>query len=132
MSVAPPVPIHDWTRVPPGIWHDFHVAWIGEVRKQLNGGLLPDPFYALAEPQGGFAVEADPPDGPESPEEEDGGDRRFEGDLLSLHGGGVSRTAAGWRWPRRRRGCDSDFRPGRGRWPGGSRSGTRPATGSWP
>ena len=83
---APPVTIHDWTRVLPGIWHDFHVGWIGEIRKQLNGGLLPDPFYALAEPQGGFTVEADPP---EDGEDDDGeGDRRFEGDLLSLHGGG--------------------------------------------
>jgi hypothetical protein len=43
------MPIHDWTRVSAGIFHDFHVAWIGEIRNALNGGLLPSDYYALAE-----------------------------------------------------------------------------------
>lgn len=43
------MPIHDWTRVSAGTWHDFHVAWIAEIRKALNGGLLPADFYAQAE-----------------------------------------------------------------------------------
>ncbi|MFQ5733386.1 MAG: DUF4058 family protein [Planctomycetaceae bacterium] len=43
------MPAHDWTRVEAGIFHDFHVAWLPELRKALNGGLLPDGYYALAE-----------------------------------------------------------------------------------
>jgi hypothetical protein len=43
------MPVHDWTRVEDGIFHDFHVAWIGELRRVLNGGLLPPDCYALAE-----------------------------------------------------------------------------------
>ena len=41
--------IHDWTRVDAGIFHDFHSAWIAEIRRVLNAGLLPAPYYALAE-----------------------------------------------------------------------------------
>ena len=26
------MPIHDWTRVAPGIFHDFHNAWVMELR----------------------------------------------------------------------------------------------------
>jgi hypothetical protein len=43
------MPIHDWTRVDAGIFHDFHHAWIEELKRALNGGLLPDDYYALAE-----------------------------------------------------------------------------------
>ncbi|MFO0965848.1 MAG: DUF4058 family protein [Gemmataceae bacterium] len=43
------MPIHDWTRVDDGIFHDFHHAWIEEIKRALNGGLLPDDYYALAE-----------------------------------------------------------------------------------
>jgi hypothetical protein len=43
------MPIHDWTRVDAGVWHDFHLTWIGELKKVLNSGLLPDDYYALAE-----------------------------------------------------------------------------------
>jgi len=43
------MPIHDWTRVAAGTWHDFHLAWIAELRNALNGGLLPASFYAQAE-----------------------------------------------------------------------------------
>ena len=43
------MPIHDWTRVTAGTWHDFHVAWIAEIRNVLNGGLLPQDYYAQAE-----------------------------------------------------------------------------------
>lgn len=43
------MPIHDWTRVSVGTFHDFHVAWIAELRRALNGGLLPPGYYALAE-----------------------------------------------------------------------------------
>jgi hypothetical protein len=43
------MPIHDWTRVTAGTFHDFHGAWISELRRALNGGLLPSGYYALAE-----------------------------------------------------------------------------------
>lgn len=43
------MPLHDWTRVDDGIFHDFHLAWIAEIRRVLNGGLLPRDYYALAE-----------------------------------------------------------------------------------
>ena len=43
------MPIHDWTRVPAGIFHDFHHGWITAIRNALNAGLLPPDYYALAE-----------------------------------------------------------------------------------
>jgi hypothetical protein len=43
------VPIHDWTRVDAGIFHDFHHSWIEEIKRALNRGLLPADYYALAE-----------------------------------------------------------------------------------
>jgi Protein of unknown function (DUF4058) len=45
------MPIHDWTRVPAGIFHDFHHRWITAISDALNSGLLPDEYYALAEQQ---------------------------------------------------------------------------------
>lgn len=41
--------VHDWTRVSAGTFHDFHNAWITELRNALNGGLLPPGFYAQGE-----------------------------------------------------------------------------------
>src|SRR5262245_33877268 len=43
------MPIHDWTRVDDGIFHAFHLAWLGELQKTLNSGVLPSDYYALAE-----------------------------------------------------------------------------------
>jgi hypothetical protein len=43
------MPVHDWTRVDAGIFHSFHGAWIAELTKVLNSGMLPDPYYALGE-----------------------------------------------------------------------------------
>src|SRR4051812_9612071 len=43
------MPNHDWTKVNAGTWHDFHLAWIAEIRNALNGGLLPPSYYAQAE-----------------------------------------------------------------------------------
>lgn len=43
------MPIHDWTRVSDGTFHDFHVVWLGEIRTALNDGLLPPSYYAQAE-----------------------------------------------------------------------------------
>src|SRR4051812_5051124 len=43
------MPIHDWTRVEAGIFHDFHHSWIEELKRTLNRGVLPEDYYALAE-----------------------------------------------------------------------------------
>jgi hypothetical protein len=43
------MPIHDWSRVGAGIFHDFHLAWIAAIRNALNEGVLPPDYYALAE-----------------------------------------------------------------------------------
>jgi hypothetical protein len=43
------MPMHDWTRVEPGIFHAFHHEWISEISRTLNQGLLPDAYYALPE-----------------------------------------------------------------------------------
>lgn len=50
------MPVHDWTRVEAGIFHDFHNAWITEIRNVLNGGLLPPDYYALGEQHAGQYV----------------------------------------------------------------------------
>jgi hypothetical protein len=69
------MPIHDWTRVGAGIFHHFHLEWIGDLSRKLNDGLLPPNYYALAEqlaggpgpdvltlqtPQGDAASSSDP------------------------------------------------------------------------
>jgi hypothetical protein len=43
------MPIHDWSRVSPGTFHNFHTLWIGTITTTLNDGLLPDDYYALCE-----------------------------------------------------------------------------------
>ena len=35
------MPIHDWTRVDAGLFHDFHQDWTIELSRSLNAGLLP-------------------------------------------------------------------------------------------
>jgi hypothetical protein len=42
------MPVHDWTRVIARTWHDFHLGWIVELQRVLNGGLLPSTYYAQA------------------------------------------------------------------------------------
>jgi hypothetical protein len=43
------MPIHDWTKVTAGTLHDFDVGWIAELRRSLNGGVLPAGYYSMAE-----------------------------------------------------------------------------------
>jgi hypothetical protein len=43
------MPVHDWTKVNAGIFHDFHHAWIEQIKRALNSGILPNDYYALAE-----------------------------------------------------------------------------------
>ncbi len=50
------MPIHDWTRVDAGIFHAFHLKWIAELDKTLNGGLLPAGYYALPEQHMGSSI----------------------------------------------------------------------------
>jgi hypothetical protein len=45
------MPIHDWTRVDAGVFHDFHQAWVQEIKRALNR-LLPRDYYALSEQRG--------------------------------------------------------------------------------
>ena len=74
------MPLHDWTRVSAGIYHNFHQDWTIEICRTLNGGILPPGYYAMAdqrvsgpepdlvalrlrgpEPQGGLVVAETPP-----------------------------------------------------------------------
>lgn len=50
------MPVHDWTRVEAGIFHDFHTAWVAELRTALNEGVLPEGYYALAEQHTGQGI----------------------------------------------------------------------------
>jgi hypothetical protein len=43
------MPIHDWTRVSAGTYHDFHLGWTVALRVALNQGVLPAGFEAVAE-----------------------------------------------------------------------------------
>ncbi len=40
------MPMHDWTRVAPNDYHDFHFAWIAAIRQALNMGRLPPEYFA--------------------------------------------------------------------------------------
>jgi hypothetical protein len=64
------MPIHDWTRVPSGIFHDFHQSWSIRLKDVLNQGLLPRGFSALVEQRAGPR----------------------EGDVLSIEGGRRPKT----------------------------------------
>jgi hypothetical protein len=75
------MPIHDWTRVESGTFHNFHQDWTIEICRTLNRGILPDGYFAMAdqrvsgpepdivalrlrgpdEPRGGLAVAEMPP-----------------------------------------------------------------------
>ena len=48
------MPVHDWTRVEAGTFHDFHHSWIEELKRALNAGLLPLAYYAQAEQRAGW------------------------------------------------------------------------------
>ena len=50
------MPIHDWTRVTAGTFYAFHVAWIAELQRVLNSGVLPEGYYAQAEQVAGQVI----------------------------------------------------------------------------
>lgn len=43
------MPIHDWTRVDAGTYHDFRQDWTVEIRRTLNRGILPPGYRAMAD-----------------------------------------------------------------------------------
>ena len=47
------MPIHDWSRVPSGLFHDFHQTWSIHIKSALNSGLLPRGLSALVEQRAG-------------------------------------------------------------------------------
>lgn len=47
------MPIHDWTRVPSGLFHHFHQDWSIEIARNLNHGRLPKGISALVEQRAG-------------------------------------------------------------------------------
>jgi hypothetical protein len=67
------MPIHDWTPVSAGTFHDFHNSWITELRNALNGGLLPPGYYAQGEQWAG----------------------KINTNVLTLHAGGQPSVASG-------------------------------------
>lgn len=50
------MPIHDWTRVDAGLFHDFHQDWTIELRRSLNAGRLPPGYVALTDQQIGGPI----------------------------------------------------------------------------
>jgi hypothetical protein len=43
------MPMHDWTQVKAGTYHNFHYRWIAAIMDRLNAGMLPSGFFAMAE-----------------------------------------------------------------------------------
>jgi hypothetical protein len=50
------MPVHDWSRVDAGVFHDFHNVWIALLRIAFNSGLLPEGFYAMSEQHAGKRI----------------------------------------------------------------------------
>ncbi len=50
------MPVHDWERIHPGVFHAFHNTWLGEIQTSLNDGLLPSDHYALCDQQAGDTI----------------------------------------------------------------------------
>lgn len=48
------MPMHDWTRVPSGLFHDFHQTWCIQLKVALNAGILPPGLAALVEQRAGY------------------------------------------------------------------------------
>ncbi|HEY2415387.1 MAG TPA: hypothetical protein VGI40_24300 [Pirellulaceae bacterium] len=47
------MPLHDWTRVPSGLFHHFHQSWTIRITDALNAGRLPQGVAALVEQKSG-------------------------------------------------------------------------------
>lgn len=44
------MPVHDWSKVTAGTFHDFHLGWMVGIRSKLNCELLPEGYFAMLEP----------------------------------------------------------------------------------
>jgi Protein of unknown function (DUF4058) len=42
------MPVHDWSRIFPAAFHEFHEMWINELQIALNQGLLPPDYEATS------------------------------------------------------------------------------------
>src|SRR2546428_6530780 len=47
------MPLHDWSRIPAGLFHHFHQDWAIEITRALNRGRLPKGLSALVEQRAG-------------------------------------------------------------------------------
>src|SRR5258707_12718182 len=47
------MPIHDWSRIPSGLFHHFHQDWSIEIARTLNRGNLPKGLSAMVEQRAG-------------------------------------------------------------------------------
>lgn len=43
------MPVHDWTRIYAGAFHDFHTEWLIAIKHALGRGLLPPDYYAMVD-----------------------------------------------------------------------------------
>ena len=65
------MPIHDWTRVSSGTFHNFHHRWTAALCDALNSGGLPNGYFAMAEQRAGgpipdvLTLHLPPPPGPQ-------------------------------------------------------------------
>src|ERR1700722_5036370 len=50
------MPMHDWTKVEPTIYHHFHQQWSIAICNALNTGILPSGLSALIEQHSGGVV----------------------------------------------------------------------------
>jgi hypothetical protein len=50
------MPVHDWSRVDPNVFHHFHQRWTVSICDALNAGLLPPGYSALVEQHAGGLV----------------------------------------------------------------------------
>lgn len=50
------MPVHDWTIVDDGVFHDFHHEWISRLKHALNHGILPSDYYAMADQVAGPGI----------------------------------------------------------------------------
>jgi hypothetical protein len=64
------MPVHDWTRVSSGTFHNFHLQWQAALATALNSGGLPDGYFAMVEQRANgpipdvLAIELPPPTTP--------------------------------------------------------------------
>ena len=47
------MPMHDWSKIPSGLFHHFHQDWSTEITRALNRGILPKGLSALIERRAG-------------------------------------------------------------------------------